>query len=225
MNPLEALQLQLRLEGKVILPGNRLRQVEIVPDEEMPLMLLAMLADGRLIAAFDESLQQDLVLRLREQTQHIQFPAIDLLIEILNAQNIPFLAGHYKTSLFPRPFLDHVSGEVERRPKEDPQVQDFGFGDFADHAYLIKRDGRVVSACVCIREDKWCGEAWVCTDPHYRRQGLARQVVSAWARDMLSAGKVPFYSHKIENIASAGLAEHLGLLPAFEEMVISYAGR
>ena len=105
---------------------------------------------------------------------------------------------------------------------DDLQVQEFGFGDFTGHAYVIEREGKVVSACVSTRENARCGEAWVCTDPQYRHQGLARRVVGAWARDMLSAGKAPFYSHKIENIASAGLTKHLGLVPAFEEIVISY---
>jgi hypothetical protein len=37
---------------------------------------------------------------------------------------------------------------------------------------------------------------------------------------MMQAKLVPFYSHKLENIASAGLANKLGLIPIFEEIVI-----
>jgi hypothetical protein len=44
MNLLDYLRLQLRLEGKEIVSDNLLRQVEIVPDEEMPLFLIAQLA-------------------------------------------------------------------------------------------------------------------------------------------------------------------------------------
>ena len=223
MKPLEALQLQLRLEGFEIADGNRLRQVEIVRGEEMPVMLLAQLADGQVAAYFDESLRQGLVLELMEQMQLIHLPSIDPLRKILNAHNIPFQVGHYRTNLFTPTFLEFMSLDVERRTKEDPQVQEFGFGEFAGQVYVIERDGKVVSACVSTHENERCGEAWVCTDSQYRHHGLARQVVNAWAGDMLAAGKVPFYSHKIENVASAGLAKHLGLMPAFEEIVISYA--
>lgn len=223
MNPLEALQFQLRLEGFEIVNGNRLRQVETVPCEEIPLMVLAQLADGRVAAYFDESLPLNLYLELMESARHIPFPTIGPLLETLAKQHISFQVGHYKTHLFPAAFLDFVSNQVECRSKDDPQVCHFGFGDFAEYVYVIERDGKIASACVSTREDKKCGEAWVCTDPQYRHQGLAQHVVGAWARNMLAAGKVPFYSHKIENIASAALAKRLGLLPAFEEIVISYA--
>ena len=53
MKPLDYLRLQLRLEGKEIIGDNLLRQVEVVPDEEMPLFLIAQLADEYLVAYFD----------------------------------------------------------------------------------------------------------------------------------------------------------------------------
>jgi predicted GNAT family acetyltransferase len=73
-----------------------------------------------------------------------------------------------------------------------------------------------------VRENDQCGEAWVYTDPAYRQLGFARQAVCAWAQKMLSAGKVPFYSHKIGNLASANLAKRLELQPVFEEISISH---
>jgi predicted GNAT family acetyltransferase len=72
-----------------------------------------------------------------------------------------------------------------------------------------------------VREDESCGEAWVYTDPAYRRKGLAKKVASGWAHSLLSMGKVPFYSHKIENAASSSLAEALQLQPVFEEISIT----
>ena len=59
------------------------------------------------------------------------------------------------------------------------------------------------------------------TDPAYRRQGLAKKVLSTWGHSLISAGKVPFYSHKIENNASASLAEALQLQTVFEEISIT----
>ena len=56
MKPLDVLHLQLRLEGLEVIHGNLLKQVEIVPGEDMPLFLLAYSADRQLVAFYDESL-------------------------------------------------------------------------------------------------------------------------------------------------------------------------
>jgi predicted GNAT family acetyltransferase len=61
----------------------------------------------------------------------------------------------------------------------------------------------------------------VYTNPEYRKQGFAQKVVNTWAGSLIDAGKVPFYSHKIENAASANLARKLGLRPVFEEISIA----
>ena len=61
------------------------------------------------------------------------------------------------------------------------------------------------------------------TAPQYRRQGLAAQVVTAWAYEATQQGLVPFYSHALENAASAGVASKLGLIPMFEEINIDDA--
>lgn len=222
MNPLEYLHLQLRLEGKEVVDGDRLRQVEVVPDEEMPLMLVAQLAGGQLAAYYDESLQPELHLELVKQIQGIVFPEMDVLIDVLKAQNISFEVGHYKTYVFPGQFAEAGSDDVKCLSRDDPRVQEFGFGNFAEQIYVIERHGKAVSACVSTRENKFCGEAWVYTDEAHRKRGFAQHVVQAWARGMVQAGKVPFYSHKIENTASANLAKRLGLKPVFEEISIAY---
>jgi predicted GNAT family acetyltransferase len=110
---------------------------------------------------------------------------------------------------------------VTHLSSHEPKVQAFGFDDFAEHVYAIERDGRILSACVSVREDHNCAEAWVYTDPAYRRQGLAKKVVITWAHRLKSIGKVPFYSHKIENAVSASLARALQLQPIFEEISIA----
>jgi hypothetical protein len=50
---------------------------------------------------------------------------------------------------------------------------------------------------------------------------LAKKVVNAWARSLVNKGKIPFYSHNIDNLPSARLAEALELQPVFEEISIS----
>jgi GNAT superfamily N-acetyltransferase len=75
---------------------------------------------------------------------------------------------------------------------------------------VIEIEGKVVSACSSSREDAVCGEAWVRTEPEYQRRGFARRVTLAWAHRLRAQGKIPFYSHKITNLASQRVAEALG---------------
>ena len=225
MNPLEYLRLQLRLEGKEVIHDNMLRQVEIVPDEEMPLMVTAQLADSNVVAYCDESLQVELRDDLKEQFSTIRFPNIDPLCACLQTRNITFEVGHYKTYIFPESYGSFVDTSVTRFSKHDPKVQFFGFDGFAEQVYGIERDRKLVSASVSTRENDFCGEAWVYTDPEHRHQGFAQRVVGAWATSLLLAGKVPFYSHKIDNHASANVAKRLGLKPMFEQIVISYGNQ
>jgi len=222
MNPLDYLQLQLRLEGKEVINGKLLRQVEIVTDEEVPLVLLAQLADHKIVIYFDETLQPKLHSELTKQIYNISFPTINPLLDFLKAQNISIEVGYYKTYLFPPRFADSSITDVVCYSKHDPKIQTFGFDGFAEKIYAIEQDGKIVSACVSTRENKFCGEAWVYTDPEYRNRGFAKKVIGAWATELISTGKIPFYSHKIENIASANLANRLALQPVFEEIVISY---
>ncbi len=220
MNPLEYLHLQLRLEGKVIIHGDLLRQVEIVPDEEMPLMIIARLSNADIVAYYDETLQAEVHKELGKRIQDVAFPEISPLLAFLGTQNISVAAGHYKTYVFPAHIV-HTVDDVRCVSKHDPLIQAFGFGGFADSVYAIERDGKIVSACVSTRENDRCGEAWVYTDEKYRHQGLAQRTVGMWAQGLIRAGKTPFYSHKIDNVASANLAKRLGLMPVFEEIVCS----
>ena len=221
MNPLDYLRLQLRLEGKEIIGDNLLKQVEVVPDEEVPLFLIAQLADENLVAYFDEALQTELHEALQARLSDFALPDIDRLSSFLQSRNISFEVGHYKTYIFPEHYASFEDEAVGRFSKHHSKVQDFGFDGFAESVYEIERDGKIVSACVSTRENDFCGEAWVYTDPEYRNQGLAQKVVGAWAASLISAGKVPFYSHKVQNSASANLAKRLSLQPGFEEIVFS----
>ena len=219
MNPLTYLLLQMGLEGKELIGEHTIRQVKVVPDEELPLVLLAQLADQKLIAYYSESLSSDLQTQLSARVSSIEFPEIDPILDVLKSDGIRSDIGHYKTYLFPP--QTGTNPEVTCLSKHNPKIQAFEFDGFAEHVYAIERDGRLIAACVSVREDQNCGEAWVYTDPAYRRQGLAKKVVSGWAHSLMSIGKVPLYSHKIENDASASLAEALELQPVFEEISIT----
>ncbi len=217
MEPLAYLHLQLRLEGMEIINGCFIRQVEIMPGEEVPLILIAWLADGELVSYYDEAIPPELQRQL--STTDIDFPTIDPLLAVLKAHNKQFETGHYKTYVFSsQPAMDI---DVLCLSKHDLRVKAFGFDGFAEQVYAIEKNGALVSACVSTRENGMCGEAWVYTTPEYRKHGFAQKAVNAWAGGLMAAGKVPFYSHDIKNEASANLARKLGLLPVFEEISIT----
>ncbi|MCI0610923.1 MAG: GNAT family N-acetyltransferase [Anaerolineae bacterium] len=217
------LHMQLRLEGKCPAGDDRLRQVEIVPDEDMPLMLIAQLADDQMIAYYDEALPSELHTELVKRMQYVTFPKIESLLDLLKSKEFSFEVGHYKTYIFPEQYSSFKDETVISYSKHDPKVKAPSFDGFPEQVYAIEQAGKIVSVCVSSRENDFCGEAWVFTDVRYRHQGFAKKVVSAWAKVLLSERKIPFYSHKMENIASANLANRLGLDPVFEEIVISYA--
>lgn len=217
MEPLTYLQLQMRLEGKEIVSGCFIRQIEIIPDEELPLMLIAQLANEELVAYYAETISHQLQVQLAGCAIH--FPIVDPLLKLLKSKSILFEVGHYKTYVFASQPRRDI--EVIRVSRQDHKVKDFGFDEFAEEVFAIEQNGLLVSACVSARENEKCGEAWVFTAPEHRHQGFAQKVVNAWARNLIERGKIPFYSHKIQNIASANLAKKLRLQPVFEEISIT----
>lgn len=222
MNLLDYLHLQLRLEGKEVVEGDRLRQVETVPGEDMPLMILGQLGDGQVISCFDEALSNELYAELKKRAGKSLFPQIDPLLDFLNSAGLSIEVGRYKTYIFPQNIFTRSNPDVKSLPSHNPLVQAFGFEGATGSVCAIERGGSLVSACMSVRENDQCGEAWVYTDPAYRKLGFARQAVRAWAQNLITAGKVPFYSHKIGNVASTNLAKRLELQPVFEEISISH---
>ena len=172
MEPIGFLHLQMRLEGKQVVQDRFIRQVEIVPGEDMPLMLIASLVNGNVVAYYDEALSHDLQETLAARIAELAFPTIDPLLDILKTHDVLFEAGHYKTYVFPSIPVNDM--DVCCLSKDDSRVEAFGFDDFAEQVYVVERDGRVVSACVSARENETCGEAWVFTAPEYRHQGFAQ---------------------------------------------------
>jgi GNAT superfamily N-acetyltransferase len=70
--------------------------------------------------------------------------------------------------------------------------------------------GRVVAGVGLKRHDPWVHELAVVTEPEARGQGLARQLVSQAARDLLERNIVPTYLYQPSNTASARVAEAAG---------------
>ena len=88
-------------------------------------------------------------------------------------------------------------------------------------AYAIIREGRIVATCTSSRENHVAGEAYVHTLPEYRRRGYGVQVTAAWANHLLCAGKIPFYSHALDNLGSHGIMRTLKFEPTFR--IVTYS--
>ncbi|MDI6769449.1 MAG: hypothetical protein QMD04_07220 [Anaerolineales bacterium] len=58
---------------------------------------------------------------------------------------------------------------------------------------------------------------WVFTLPEERGQGYARRVTLAWEQYLKVNGKIPFYSHKRENLPSQRLAASMKLIKIYEQ--------
>lgn len=91
-------------------------------------------------------------------------------------------------------------------------------GSFPGEQFAALMDGLVVATCESSRESALAAEAWVRTLPAARGRGYATRVTAAWALDARRRGKIPFYSHHRANIASAGVARALRLIPFLEDV-------
>ncbi len=90
--------------------------------------------------------------------------------------------------------------------------------DFPGEQFVALADGVIASVCVSARESALAAEAWVRTLPTASRRGFATRVTAAWALDVRRRGKTPFYSYSRDNLASAGVARALGLIPFLDDV-------
>ena len=168
-------------------------------------------------------LHEMLPVRLREEMSvHHQasFPNIDALLNLLDSYGIRYKVGHYKTYVFPACYAEADTSRVTCFQCNDPKIKSFGFDQLADKVYAVEQDGVILSTCVSVRQNTKCAESWVFTASEHRGRGLAQLAVTAWAKNVMQDGIIPFYSHKIDNTASANLANKLRLIPVFEEIGI-----
>lgn len=219
MQPLDYLYAQMRLEGKGLTPPDRLTHLP-TGEDDVPLVLVAQLMDAATKVFFGEALTAEMREQLILLASALQFPLVTPIRQALHAYGIPTHLGHFRTYLFPT-HISAIDAPVQAYRADDPKIRAFDFAGFGTPIFAIEQAGQIRSACVSVLENDQCGEAWVYTAPEYRHQGLARNVVTAWAQSLIGGGKIPFYSHKIDNHGSAGLARRLGLVPIFEEISIT----
>ena len=102
--------------------------------------------------------------------------------------------------------------EVTVLDAADPRLPDWVIGHFTGEAWVVlDSDGTVLSTAVLKRYDDRVREISVGTAERARGRGLARSVVSAAARSVLSEGRAVLYNHAPDNYASAKVAEAVGL--------------
>jgi len=77
--------------------------------------------------------------------------------------------------------------------------------------FVVMESGELVSWAYSARENDVAAELAVETLHQFRRRGLARAVTMAWAHFVMKAGKVAFFSHSHDNVASEALAASLGV--------------
>jgi RimJ/RimL family protein N-acetyltransferase len=219
MNPYSALQMQMRLEGLTVGADGLLA---LLPgaEEDCPLVLLAQLVTSETVLYPHHALPRTTQAELEQWRKTASFADRRAVLDILVHQGLALTQGHSKTYSVPVAAPPAHTPAVEAYARDDARIVAFGFGSFADRVYAVSVDGQVVSACVSVRENGQCAEAWVATAPAHQQRGYAQLVVGAWARDIVGQGKVPFYSHRIENAASAALAQRIGCTPLFEELTI-----
>jgi RimJ/RimL family protein N-acetyltransferase len=102
--------------------------------------------------------------------------------------------------------------EVTTLDASDPRLPDWVVGHFAGEAWVVLDEhGEVLSTAVLKRYDERLREISVGTAERARGRGLARSVVAAAARHVLSERRAVLYNHAPDNFASAKVAESVGL--------------
>jgi GNAT acetyltransferase len=87
--------------------------------------------------------------------------------------------------------------------------------------FAVLRAGAAVSVCYSARASARAAEAGVQTAEQFRGLGCAALAADAWAQEIRSAGKTPFYSTNWENTASMAVARKLDLVEFGEDLHVT----
>lgn len=214
MDALALIQVQLALEGIAVVDGATLVPLDGAEADAIPRLLLVRHEQG-----YARYYRPDLPATLRSQLAAL--PAEQLwhdrtltrrLLSLAGACMEPWVGTSY---VFPVLLAAADVLAVRLSPAHQPLIERWNpqLETIGRVVYAVIVDEQIVATCESSREDARSGEAWVQTNPAFRGRGYARQVTAAWARALQQQGKLPFYSHRADNLASRGVARSLGLRP------------
>lgn len=183
--------LQLELECKGIVDGDRLVRIPGDEPDDIEGIQIVRYPDGTCRLLVRHDIDDELYARVARVGAEVAFDRPKLLSQSC-------VRG--RSYVFP-PDLVAPDGVLE------------GVAERGRPSFQLHVDGQIASYCQSSRENERSAEAWVETSPAHRRRGYARVVVAAWACSVRDAGKIAFYSHLEDNLASAGVARSLGLVP------------
>ena len=133
-------------------------------------------------------------------------PSVEAILSRIYEQ---ITINKYHTNIFPSKISVGQTNEVVTIRKGENLV------------FTISDGEKYASSCISARENEYAAECYVFTEPAYRQRGYAGKTVVAWAKDIQSKNKIPFYSYAHDNRASAKLAKRLSLIPCFSLIVYS----
>lgn len=219
METLDLLRLHLALEGKGIDDDGQLVRIPCPDPDTFTRVYVARHTGGDTIL-FRTGLPSFVRERLLglALTDFFDFP--ERVVAIL-AEDGPCNETHIgKSYVFPERIGPADYPDVVRLSQLDPALvrhYEEELDSIQHEIFGILVDGQIVSTCQSSREDERAGEAWVRTLEAYRQRGYARQVTAAWGHWLQQQGKVPFYSHRSDNLASWAVAQSLGLIQYIED--------
>ncbi len=199
VDPRELYVLQLELECKGIVDGDRLVRIPGDEPDDIEPIQVTKYPDGSCRMLVRDDIDDELYARVARMGAEAAFERPELLgvSDWERGRSYIFAAD-----------LVAPEGVLEIMREHDTLVPEpWMFRPL----FEIHVDGETVSSCRSSRENVRAAEAWVETEPRYRRRGFARAVVAAWACSVRAGGKVAFYSHREDNTPSAGVAARLGL--------------
>ncbi len=209
----QLIELQLALEGIGFDPRGRLIRIAAAATEEIPRLSVCHYS-GAWTRFYRADVPQDIVDDLDKLSDLTCFENPDQVRRVLARQSLSLDVWIGTSYVFPAAPPIAACPDVTRLEAVDRPMAtglDSDLPSSERPVFAIVVDGRIVATCVSARENEVAAEAWVQTSPDYRRRGLARQVTAAWARDVVTQGKIAFYSHRRDNLASRGVAASLGL--------------
>ena len=218
MNSFRLLQIQLEIECITFDHNGDLMRMPCPDPDDVPRVYAAQFAQGIQIL-YRRDVSPQLRAAINALAPDTAFHSPQRLVEILQ-NDAPCKTGWTGTSyVFAQRVPPDAFPDVTRMDRSTSEL----FRDVSDMAeqmvFTILQNGRIVSACESARENKAAGEAWVRTEPAFQRRGYAAQTTLAWAYDLQQKNKIPFYSHKQENIASEQLARRLGITPWLKNVI------